>query len=320
MLAKSNLGAKTELSQDCIRRQYAQGTLLLRADFAGREEIERYIRTAAFLNVEETSRLATRNRRYRLYTLRLPSAGIDAIMKVSWDNPAYPKWRRLAIRVTEVFRDRSEAAFMGALTLRQAGVPTLKPIACWTYEPALGSRESYLLYEKIDAAGSVRDLRMKTKSSAAEPLMAALERLARFLREFHQRGLWHSDLSLSNFLLPADDKRDKAAGLKDDGPIYVIDTDGVSKRRFRLPFFSKIREINALRRMNLAPAEIESFLRHYLGPSYKPSWLLLYHVCASHLCRPWRPLIHSLKRAGCWCVSSVMISPSIAETGIMLMI
>ncbi len=299
MLAKLNVRSKRELSKNCVCERYEHGVFLLRADVEGRQEIERYIRDRTFLEVDEANRLATRNRRYRLYMFSIPSTGIDAVMKVSWDNPAYPRWRRLVIRVGDVFRDRSEAAFLGALALLRAGVPTIKPIACWTYEPSFASRESYLLYEKIDAVGSVRDLRMKSQGSAGKPVTPAVERLALLIRDLHRRGLWHHDLSLSNFLLSAADDGG-AADQRHDGPIYVIDTDGVSERRMRWPIFSRIREINALRRMNLAPAEIERFLRHYLGSSYKRSWLLFYRFCASHAFRPWRPLVRSLKRAGCW--------------------
>lgn len=300
MLAKLSFRTKKELSADCICKRYAHGVLVLRAGVEGQDEIERYIRDRAFLNVDEASRLATRNRRYRLYMFPIPSTGIDAVMKVSWDNPAYPKWRRLVIRLAEVFWDRSEAAFLGALALLRAGVPTIKPIACWTYEPSFAARESYLLYEKIDAVGSVRDLKMKTLQSTGKPDTPAVEHLARLVRDLHQQGLWHRDLSLSNFLLPPPDDHGVAFDQDTPRPIYVIDTDGVSERRFRLPFFSRIREINALRRLNLAPTESEHFLRHYLGASYRPFWLLFYRFCSSQFSRPWRPLIRSLKRAGCW--------------------
>jgi hypothetical protein len=295
MLAKLNFRPHSELSSDCVCQRYEHGVCLLRADIKGRQEIEHYIRERLFLQVGEANRLRTKNRRYRLYMFPMPSTGVDAVMKVSWDNPAYPKWRRLFIRFADVFHDRSEGAFLGALALLRAGVPTIKPIACWTYEPSSASRESYLLYEKIDAVGSARDLKATFLQSTGKSVTPALERLALLVRDLHQQGLWHHDLSLSNFLFSSN-----VSGHDSDGPIYVIDTDGVSERRIRWPFFSRVREINALRRLNLAPSEIERFLRHYLGPSYRPSWLLLYRFCASQACRPWRPLVRSLKRAGCW--------------------
>ncbi len=300
MLAKLSFRIKKTLSADCVCKRYDHGTLLLRAGVEGQDEIERYIRDRAFLDVDESNRIVTRNRRYRLYMFPIPSTGIDAVMKVSWDNPAYPKWRRLVIRLAEVFWDRSEAAFLGALTLLRAGVPTIKPIACWTYEPSFAGRESYLLYEKIDAVGSVRDLKLQTQQSTGSPETPAVEPLAHLVRDLHQQGLWHHDLSLSNFLLPHPGDHVGQDDQNHPNPIYVIDTDGVSERRFRWPLFSRIREINALRRLNLTPIEGERFLRHYLGSSYKRSWLLFYRFCSSQFSRPWRPLIRSLKRAGCW--------------------
>lgn len=298
MLATLSLPANKELREQCVRKTYTHGALVLCADAANRQDIERFIEDGAFLRIDEASKVPTSNRRYRVYMFELPSVGIDAVMKVSWDNPAYPRWRRQVIRITEIFRDRSEAAFLGALTLLRAGVPTLKPLACWTYQPKTGSRESYFLYEKIDAACSVRDLRLG--GSADDQVTSSLERIARLLSRFHKMSLWHQDLSLSNFLISSTAGRGEDPSQENGAPVYLIDTDSVKKRRFRLPFFARIREINALRRMNLTPAEIERFLRHYLGTSYRPGWLLVYHFCASHACRPWRPLIRSLKRAGCW--------------------
>lgn len=298
MLEKLNLRANRELREQCVCDRYAHGVYALRADLPDVRDIERYIRDASFLHIDEASRIQTRNRRYRVYMFPFLSSGIEAVLKVSWDNPAYPRWRRLGIRMTEIFNDRSEAAFLGALTLLKEGVPTIKPLACWTYEPAGGSRESYFLYEKIDAAYSVRDL--KGKGPTGEQLTSTIEQVAQLVRQFHKMSLWHSDLSLSNFLVASPVGHAMESGGQDHTPIFLIDTDSVKKRRFRLPFFARIREINALRRMNLAPVEIERFLRHYLGTSYRPSWLMVYHFCASHFCRPWRPLIRSLKKAGCW--------------------
>ena len=300
MLAKLNLRSRSELSRDCVCQRYEHGAFVVHAGVEDRYEIERYIRERAFLEVSEADRLKTRNRRYRLYMFPLPSTGIDAVMKVSWDNPAYPKWRRLVIRLAEFFHDRSEAAFLGALALTRAGVPTIKPIACWTYEPSFAPRESYLLYEKINAVGSARDLKMTSLQLTGKPITPALECLALLVRNLHQQGLWHHDLSLSNFLFSSAGESNGIADQNGNGTIYVIDTDGVSERRIRWPIFSRLREINALRRLNLAPSEIERFLRSYLGSNYRPYWLLFYHFCASQACRPWRPLVRSLKRAGCW--------------------
>ena len=287
-----------DLLEQCISERYAHGAFLLRADLEKRAEIERYIRETRFLQVDEADRLSTKNRRYRMYMFPLPAAGINAVMKVSWDNPAYPRWRRLGIRLTEFFRDRGEAAFFGALLLHREGIPTLKPIACWTYQPTFGFRESYFLYERLDTAGSLRDLR--TEDPVSEQRAAVMDQVARLLGRLHGLRLWHRDLAPGNFLVASPGHQSLAIEGEDGGSIYLIDTDSVSKRRFRIPFFTRLREIGALRRLNLDPTEVEHFMRLYLGGTYKKSWLTVYRLCSSRFYRPWRPMVRALKRSGYW--------------------
>ena len=287
------LARRSEFASEAVRVPHARGRLWVRVDLPNREDFVRFVEGGGVLDVDPKTRVVTTNRRHRVHMLSLPFHPGEVVLKVSWDNPAYPRWRRWMQRLS----DPAAAAFFGALRLRRAGVPTLEPLACWSWRSDDGEPFSGLLYEKLEAVGSLADLR--AKGWEEEELAPLFERAARLSARVYGAGLRHRDLSLPNFLV-AESTAGPPGAAGPDSELRLIDTDQVVGRWPLPPGTSQWRQLSALRRMRLTAPEAERFLRIYLGDRYAPVWNRVLHYQKSDFHPPWRWLRRALKRRGLW--------------------
>ncbi len=86
--------------------------------------------------------------------------------------------------------------------LRERGLPTARPLMMF-HRMAMGmAREGYLLMEKVENSGDVRDLVSQlAEESAHQVLRERTRQLARLIRDLHDRGFVHRDLKTSNILV-----------------------------------------------------------------------------------------------------------------------
>ena len=227
-------------------------------------------------------RIPTRNPRYEVYAFDLPGAGTPCILKIAQAAPKAHRFvRRLEALVSHLVRDPARRALRGARLLAQNGLPTFRPLACWTARRGGIFRDSYFLYAQIPARHSLKDY--KLGSTGLEPAEnarafdALVAPLADLVAALHRRGLRHDDLACGNFLVC------------DDGRLHLIDVDHVRAARLRrFPRLKRFFDLNDLRRLDLDDARIDAFLRRYLGAEDSPGWRRVFAFWRAGGNRPFR--------------------------------
>lgn len=114
----------------CREKAFEHGAMIVQPTLDCRGALENYISNLDFLDIPDSARLETHNKRYRVYSFFLPAAQRDVMLKVSWANPAYGFWRRLNIRLLQYFKNYGKVAFLGVLALDRMGIQTVTPLAC----------------------------------------------------------------------------------------------------------------------------------------------------------------------------------------------
>ena len=268
-------------------RRYSHGTFVLRRGLPETQAIEEYIAQRNFLDVREEDRLATTNRRYRLYSFHMAGMDKKVVLKISSANPEYPFWRRMNVHLSHLTKDYGRKAMKGALALESAGVRTIRPLACWRHRRSSLIVDSYLLYEMVDAEFSIRQYWQQIRDSMTEVqeriLGELVDKMAQIVSSVHAAGLLHGDIAGGNFLVAARDKTKKDSGGHD---VWLIDTDSISRNRIPVPFLKRIRDLRSLRRMGFDRdrngfGEVlrQRFLRVYLGDEYSSFWQRVFDFC-----------------------------------------
>jgi hypothetical protein len=228
--------------------------------------VRAFVASGAWRDVAAFQLIATRNPRYEAYAFPLPDVGTPCILKIAQAAPkAHRLARRLEALVSHLARDPSRRALRGARLLAQNGLPTLRPLACWTARRGGFFRDSFFLYTRIPARHSLKDYKLGTTglppAENARALDAFVAPLAELVAELHRRGLRHDDLACGNFLVGA------------DGALYLVDVDHVHAARLRRwPRLKRCFDLNDLRRLDLDGARLDVFLRRYLGADDSPGW------------------------------------------------
>ena len=235
------------------------------------------------------TRLATRNPRYEIHVLALEEpGGTPCILKIARAAPAAYRWsRRLNVLVSHWLRDPSRRALRGARLLAERGIPTLRPLACWKARGAGFWSDSYLLYARIPACGSVRDVQLDRAgippAEKDRALAQLTDRIADLVAALHRSGLRHDDLACGNFLIG------------DDGRLHLIDVDHVRAVRWRrFPRLKRFFDLGDLRRLNLDESLRRAFLRRYLGDADSAFWWRVQQFWRDGGNRPFRWLLRRL--------------------------
>ena len=225
-----------------------------------------FIASGAWRNAAAFRRIATRNPRYEVYAFDLPGASTPCILKIAQAAPAGHRGaRRLEALVSHLAHDPARRALRGARLLAQNGIPTFRPLACWTASRGGFFRDSFFLYAQIPARHSLKDYKLGATglppAENARAFDALVAPLAGLVADLHRRGLRHDDLACGNFLVGF------------DGRLHLIDVDHVHAARLRrCPRLKRFFDLNDLRRLDLKDARLDAFLRLYLGPADSPFW------------------------------------------------
>ena len=240
--------------------------LLVAEDAPEAAAVRAFVASGAWRETAAFQRLATRNPRYEVYAFELPGAGTPCILKIAQAAPAGHRGaRRLEALVSHLAHDPARRALRGARLLAQNGLPTFRPLACWTARRGGFFRDSFFLYARIPARHSLKDYKLGTTglppAENARAFDALVAPLAELVAGLHRRGLRHDDLACGNFLVDA------------EGRLQLIDVDHVRAARLRRPrWLKRCFDLNDLRRLDLDDVRMDAFLRRYLGANDSPGW------------------------------------------------
>ncbi len=244
--------------------------------------VRAFVASGAWRNAAAFQRLATRNPRYEVYAFDLPGAGTPCILKIAQATPAGHRFaRRLEALVSHLAHDPARRALRGARRLAQNGIPTFRPLACWTARRGGIFRDSFLLYAQIPAGHSLKDYKLGATglepAANARAFDALVAPLADLVADLHRRGLRHDDLACGNFLVGT------------DGGLRLIDVDHVQTARLRRwPRLKRCFDLNDLRRLDLDDVRMDAFLRRYLGADDAPGWRRVFAFWRAGGNRPFR--------------------------------
>ncbi len=123
-------------------------------------------------------------------------------------------------------------------SLRERALPTARPLA-YLHRRRWGlAQEGYLLMEKVNATGDVRqalhEMDRQPPTERRRLRRRRIEQLAQLIRELHQRGLAHRDLKAANILQRNGADAKEATLSSRDGtsfPFCFIDLVGLSRPR-----------------------------------------------------------------------------------------
>src|SRR5688500_10535271 len=120
-------------------QRYSKGRYRVREGLPYAADVKRFIEGLGFLQIDDRTRITTasQRKRHRLYLFHFAPAKARVVMKVDTIDMRYPLLRRLELRITGLLRDGLRRSYEGALALEAAGIPSIKPLAQWTYRPSL---------------------------------------------------------------------------------------------------------------------------------------------------------------------------------------
>lgn len=255
---------------------------------APREEtvaIEEFVRNPNLSQLPEGTLIATHNRRYRIWPVKL--ADNRFVLKMSWANPDYRTARYLGLCLSQQITNVARKAFRGAQLLNEAGIPSVEPVAWWTERKCWYDRRHYFLMRHIEHDNDVRSILMSLPPDDPTRL-PLVERVAETVGKLFENKLRHDDLAVGNFL---------AKYTPENGwMIWLIDTDSISCSRIRTPFIKQFFDLCCLRRLNLRGTEREHFLRIVLGDTDTMFWrrVLEFWINGGNK-RPIRAMIKTLR-------------------------
>jgi|GEM_PF-3440174 len=245
------------------------------------EQIRQWILARKFTNLQ--NRFPVGNSRNTVAQIHIEGLG-DFLLKRTAFHQEHRLDRRINFFFRALLKNDSALAYKGSTWIREAGLPTIEPMATWLTGPAYNpGLESWFLYRPVEAEHSLLDLKeaasVNKTDDANDPQATrryadAVQATGHYLRTMHQAKVRHHDVGAQNLLIQS------------DGSIAVIDNDRVSRQLFRLPFFSTVFDLRSLRRLNLGSAEPE-FLEAYFGAPPAP-WI--YRMQRLVRFQPWRRL------------------------------
>ncbi len=169
------------------------------------------------------------------------------VKRISYRSVFFFDWRGLRFMLRKTFLGaRGRRAWVAGNGLIARGIPTPQPIALIEKKFLGFTRDNILLTEYIDNTLSVDDHVSKYFNNGLNLGMMKkkrlfIEELARFVRAFHDTGIYHGDLSGRNILVKE--------GQRGNWEMFIIDLDAVS-------LWKKLtlrRRLQDLARINVCP-------------------------------------------------------------------
>lgn len=159
---------------------------------------------------------------------------------------------------------KAARAWRGAVALVERGLPTPFPVAFLEARRRGLVSRGYFLAGQVADAPEIRDLFRRLEGEEMGRLLAAL---APFLRECHDMGILHRDLSDGNILV----KRAEDESFR----FFLLDTNRIRVRR-RIGRRARVRN---LVRLGVPAARQREFLDLYLGEGGRPGlWFAYYRA------------------------------------------
>lgn len=194
------------------------------------------------------------------------SAGLPVVLKrFGWRSPLH----RIARPLTG---SKAVRSFRIAMTLREAGVSTPRPLIAWDGTGGPSPSAGYFITEEIPEAVTLRH-RLKSSNVPENEMTALLTELARLVRGMHDAGVLHRDLTIGNFLVapkPIEGSR-----------IFLIDLSrAIHPGNVPLPL--RLMDLARMKLFDLWPAFFEAYC---LG---HPEW------------KAWQPVLNFLIRVRRW--------------------
>jgi len=283
-----------------VRKRYAGGTFMLRKGVAENVRLEEYISRLEFLSVDEKNRIPTHNKRYLVYSMSISPLAKEYIMKISLVSREYRLLRRLNVFLSQWLRDYARTALLGALALENAGISTIKPVACWRHRESVLGVRSYLLYEKIPAVFSVRDYKLRVLAGdpegREEVLDVLIEKMADVVASVHRSNLRHDDVASGNFLVSVREGTPGTADARLKYAVSVIDTDHVKRVWWPTAFLRCFFGLKCLRRLDFDEKRRKAFLMRYLGDGYGQFWWKVHEFWRRGGNRPLRTVVRCILR------------------------
>ena len=194
------------------------------------------------------------------------SAGLPVVLKrFGWRSPLH--------RVVQPLTgSKAVRSFRIAMTLRDAGVATPRPLIAWESSGLAQANQGYYITDEIPEAVTLRQ-RLKS-THLPEPEITSLTReLARLVRGMHDAGVFHRDLTIGNFLV--------APKPFEGNRIFLIDLSrAVHLRHVPLPL--RLMDLARMKLFDLWPTFFEAYCVGH------PDWIA------------WQPVLKILIRMRRW--------------------
>jgi len=227
--------------------------------------------------------LSTHNRMNRVWRLSPPGRDARYILKMAWNNPAYPPGRRFFRLLRLLFTMPEIRAMRLAGELAAAGFATLRPLACWRQRVPGRGPCHFFLYPEVAARGSLADF--LGRRADGWPFFARLgaktrDAWARALRKMHEAGFLHLDPAPGNVLL-----KPGAPEEPGEGDFVWIDVESLRRSaggpaRTARERWRRVRSMTTLLRV-FSPGELEAFAAAYAGADDPTGWLALFRRAAA---------------------------------------
>lgn len=196
----------------------------------------------------------------RVFSVKLPMEDRAVVVKeFGWRSAIHKLARPLT-------GSKAIRSFRIAMTLREAGVATPRPLIAWDRKGGGTAFESYYISEEIPDAVTLRQI-LKSPGMIETEKSALLTELARLVRGMHDAGVLHRDLTIGNFLVapkPVDGNR-----------IFIIDLSR-SVHLGRVPLLLRFMDLARMKLGDLWPEFFEAYCEGH------SDW------------RAWRPLLRAL--------------------------
>ena len=262
------------------QQHYSKGQYLVRHDLAYAAQVEEFITSLAFKRHQDVQLVHPSEGRKRntLYTFYFAPAQKHMVMKAARIDPAYSTWRRMELFLTSVFRDYNKRAYLGSIAMENAGVNTAKPVAFWTYNQTYFQRESYYMYERVNADFKMFEYQQRIGSNPTPDqrilLQHMIDKAIDMLKDLSHNGIRHGDPHVGNFLVVMLLKEGEAGieTVAQQMQLYLIDNDHVSIARVRIPWIKRVFDLKSLRRIRLDDKGRKEFLKRFLEDEYQEFW------------------------------------------------
>jgi tRNA A-37 threonylcarbamoyl transferase component Bud32 len=194
------------------------------------------------------------------------SAGLPVVLKrFGWRSPLH----RIARPLTGSKAIRS---FRIAMTLRDAGVATPRPLIAWEGHGVDPANQGCYIADEIPEAVTLREWLKSPKDQDPE-MTTLLTELARLVRGMHDAGVLHRDLTIGNFLV--------APKPFEGNRIFLIDLSRAIHLGY-VPLPLRLMDLARMKLSDLWPAFFEAYCFGH------PEW------------KAWQPILNFLIRMRRW--------------------